>query len=80
MSTLKSPAEDKDWLRANGISILDFARQHDLDHTLKLGFSPFQFPSITNVEGGGKLRVVVLMQRRHYSALLSKLIIGNYLV
>lgn len=31
MSTLKSPTEAKDWLRANGISISDFARQHDLD-------------------------------------------------
>ena len=31
MSTLKSPAEAKNWLRANGISISDFARQHDLD-------------------------------------------------
>jgi len=31
MHSLKSPAEAKDWLRANGISISDFARQHDLD-------------------------------------------------
>ncbi|WP_324708853.1 helix-turn-helix domain-containing protein [Pseudomonas fragi] len=29
--TLKSPFEAKDWLRANGISILEFARQHSLD-------------------------------------------------
>lgn len=31
MTTLKSPLEAKDWLRANGISISEFARQHDLD-------------------------------------------------
>ncbi|NWA28523.1 DNA-binding protein [Pseudomonas gingeri] len=31
MDTLRSPSEAKNWLRAQGISISEFARQHDLD-------------------------------------------------
>lgn len=31
MRSLKSPTDAKMWLRANGISISDFARQNDLD-------------------------------------------------
>ncbi|MCF3191438.1 MULTISPECIES: DNA-binding protein [Pseudomonas] len=31
MCSLKTPSDAKKWLRASGISISDFARQHDLD-------------------------------------------------
>ncbi|AMW64579.1 MULTISPECIES: DNA-binding protein [unclassified Pseudomonas] len=31
MKTLRSPSEAKTWLRAHGISVQEFARQHDLD-------------------------------------------------
>ena len=34
MNTLKSPEQAKLWLKAQGISVAEFARDHDLDQAI----------------------------------------------